>query len=518
MAAFIRKYIPHIVVFFSSIGVMVIELVASRLVSKYFGNSLYTWTGVIGTVLGGISLGNFVGGRLSDKHKPSVVIIPLMLVTSGVVFFILILDMILHSIMGGQGSIINALMVFRSVVVIGILFFLPAASLGTISPVMAKYALEQRDKVGRTVGNIYAIASIGSISGTFLAGFVLIPLFDLRVIILIISLTISSLTFIFSGRRVITLAVIAGIISFYFIYTLIDPSRKAIEADGKVLYAGYSQYSFIKVKDLNPSSDGTRERVLIMDGLVHNRHDLLNSDNLLYEYEKIFAAMTDYFISGGFIKKNFSSLTLGGGAMTFPVHLARKYGLEDNTVIEIDPRVVSIAKKYFDVREERGLKIITTDARNYVNFKKGRQEYDIIYLDAFNSFAVPYHLTTEEFSRELTGILKSNGAFIINCVDILSLGGFINAYYNTLRSVFPFVAVYGDTSYRKDSRSTFVLVASDRNIFPGLLYDENGLAVGRKIDPAVLDELHKRNGSLALSDQHAPVESLMAPVFLRTIQ
>ena len=50
----LRRYLPHLIVFLSSMGVMIIELVASRLVSKYFGNSLYTWTGIIGVVLGGI--------------------------------------------------------------------------------------------------------------------------------------------------------------------------------------------------------------------------------------------------------------------------------------------------------------------------------------------------------------------------------------------------------------------------------------------------------------------------------
>jgi predicted membrane-bound spermidine synthase len=56
------------VVFITSMSIMIIELVASRLVAKYFGNSLFTWTGIIGTVLGGISLGNYLGGRLADRY------------------------------------------------------------------------------------------------------------------------------------------------------------------------------------------------------------------------------------------------------------------------------------------------------------------------------------------------------------------------------------------------------------------------------------------------------------------
>ena len=63
----VKKSLPYVTVFITSMGIMIIELVASRLVAKHFGNSLYTWTGVIGVVLAGISLGNYIGGRLADR-------------------------------------------------------------------------------------------------------------------------------------------------------------------------------------------------------------------------------------------------------------------------------------------------------------------------------------------------------------------------------------------------------------------------------------------------------------------
>ncbi|TFG61012.1 MAG: spermidine synthase, partial [Spirochaetales bacterium] len=168
-----KKYTPHIAVFLSSIGVMVIELTAGRLVSKYFGTSLYTWTGVIGVVLGGISLGNFIGGRLADRYTPVKAAGPVMLIASGIVFLILVLDILLDGLFSRAGSIVTSAMVGRSVLFIFVLFFLPASGLGTLSPIMAKYALELKGFLGKTVGNIYAIGAAGSIIGTFLAGFVL---------------------------------------------------------------------------------------------------------------------------------------------------------------------------------------------------------------------------------------------------------------------------------------------------------------------------------------------------------
>src|SRR5512135_2326822 len=58
---------PNLIVFISSFCTMVLELVAGRIIAPYVGVSLYTWTSVIGVVLAGISLGNYLGGRLADR-------------------------------------------------------------------------------------------------------------------------------------------------------------------------------------------------------------------------------------------------------------------------------------------------------------------------------------------------------------------------------------------------------------------------------------------------------------------
>src|SRR5512137_364405 len=58
---------PNLLAFLSSACIMILELVAGRIVAPYVGVSLYTWTGIIGVVLAGISLGNYLGGRLADR-------------------------------------------------------------------------------------------------------------------------------------------------------------------------------------------------------------------------------------------------------------------------------------------------------------------------------------------------------------------------------------------------------------------------------------------------------------------
>ena len=65
--SFLSILVPTATVFMSSFCIMVLELVASRLIARYLGSSLYTWTAVIGVVLTGITIGNYVGGRIADR-------------------------------------------------------------------------------------------------------------------------------------------------------------------------------------------------------------------------------------------------------------------------------------------------------------------------------------------------------------------------------------------------------------------------------------------------------------------
>ena len=54
-------------VFLSSAILLVLEIIAGRLIAPYAGVSLYSWTSIIGVILAGLSLGNWLGGRWADR-------------------------------------------------------------------------------------------------------------------------------------------------------------------------------------------------------------------------------------------------------------------------------------------------------------------------------------------------------------------------------------------------------------------------------------------------------------------
>ncbi|HEY3964535.1 MAG TPA: fused MFS/spermidine synthase [Planctomycetaceae bacterium] len=197
------------IVFGTSVCIMVLELTASRLIAPYVGSSLYTWTSVIGVVLAGISIGNYFGGWLADRFPPQKVLAWLFLISGLLTFSVLILN-------GWAAETHRPEKTSWPVwvmLVVAWVFFLPALSLGTISPVTASMALKRSVKTGITVGNIYAWGALGSIVGTFLTGFWLIGEFGSRQVICVTSCALVIMgVLVAAGQRAFRTAALVGAI------------------------------------------------------------------------------------------------------------------------------------------------------------------------------------------------------------------------------------------------------------------------------------------------------------------
>jgi predicted membrane-bound spermidine synthase len=172
-----RLWRPHLTVFLSSSCIMVLELVAQRVIAPHVGMSLYTWTSIIGVILAGISLGNYLGGRLADRWASSRLLGWIFVLGGLASLAILILDE-LDLLAPLQWPFVAEILVL-----ITALFFLPATTLGTVSPVVAKLVMRDMDRTGRAAGQIYAAGSAGSIAGTLLTGFFLVSRFSTHVIL-----------------------------------------------------------------------------------------------------------------------------------------------------------------------------------------------------------------------------------------------------------------------------------------------------------------------------------------------
>ena len=173
------RTVPNLIVFFANVAIMVIELVASRLVARYIGSSLYTWTSVIGIILAGMSLGNHLGGRLADREAPERVLPALFLIAA--VLSLGVLWLIAWT--GRAAFLVELSWPVRIFTTVTLVFFAPACVLGVIPPVVARLALDRARSTGSAIGNVYAWGAVGSILGTFATGFFLLSYFGTRAIV-----------------------------------------------------------------------------------------------------------------------------------------------------------------------------------------------------------------------------------------------------------------------------------------------------------------------------------------------
>jgi spermidine synthase len=498
---------PNLIVFLSSACIMILELVAGRIIAPYVGVSLYTWTSVIGVVLAGISLGNYLGGRLADRWASTRLLGGIFLLGGLSSLGILAVDVMdkLTSLDGITAS--NLPLVIEIVALTVVLFFIPCAILGTISPVVAKLSVRDLAKTGRTVGKIYAAGAVGSIVGTFATGFVLISWFGTHAIVwgVALVLLILGLLFLLGNRwplMLLSALILAG-------GTMLASMRGWLRGP----CTRETNYFCIRVKE--EEKEGELVRVLFLDRMIHSYTSLDNPTKLIYGYEQIYAEVTAYRAQRD---NHLRTLFIGGGGYTFPRYMETVYPDSDIHVIEIDPGVTQVAHDLLGLSQDTEIVTYNEDARLFLE-REPTDAYDLIMGDAFNDFSVPYHLTTKEFNDRVHAWLKDDGLYVVNIIDG-PWGHFLRAYIHTLRQTFRHVyLVLKIESWRRSPRSTPVIIASDTPLDLTSLetldvVDDSPLLARQLLSEEETDALLAEGRAVILTDQYAPVEQMLAPVFL----
>jgi spermidine synthase len=477
---------------------MVLELVAGRIIAPYVGVSLYTWTTVIGVVLAGISLGNYLGGRLADRWA-SPQLLGLIFLLGGLSCFVILSVDQLGSYLPGNWPVVVQILALTAA-----LFFLPSAILGGISPVVAKLAVQDLARTGSTVGRIYAAGAVGSIVGTFASGYVLIAWFGTHVIVwgVAVVLILMGLLFYLAGRK----RALVGIV-------LVVTGTSVIWAVGQSRLRGpcslETNYFCIRVQE--QEQGGEPVRVLILDRLVHSYSSLSDPTRLVYGYEQVYAK-----IAAQLAKSNphLRALFIGGGGYTFPRYMEAVYPNSELTVVEIDPGVTRTAYDLLGLSRDTRVASYNEDARLFLE-KEPPQAYDLILGDAFNDFSVPYHLTTREFDQRVHAWLAPDGLYMVNMIDGIHRD-FLRAFIHTLQQTFRYVYVIpAHASWRESPRMTYVLVATDVPLDLSALRPtgEGESLIQNALVDAEVKALLAEGRAVLLTDQYAPVEQMLAPVF-----
>jgi hypothetical protein len=278
-----------------------------------------------------------------------------------------------------------------------------------------------------------------------------------------------------------------------------------------------SAYYTIRIERSVREDTGAPLEVLYLDHLAHSYTDLADPSHLEYGYLQIFNEMIRW------IAKERASprlLFIGGGGYTLPRLAEMATPRPTIAVVEIDPAVTRVAHRFLALPQATTIRTHSEDARWFTI--RSRSTHDAIFVDAFNDLSVPTHLTTREATEGFRKLLDDGGVFAANLVDDYANGRFLVSYIRTLQEVFgrDNVALLMDSADDvAEGRSTFVVVASSRlSQLLDFMYGPRTLgdsvfAVGYRLPHADLQRHLARRGAIILTDDYAPVDAMLAPIF-----
>jgi len=513
-----------VVIFLNGLCVMILEMAGARLLAPWLGTSIIVWTSIIGVILASLSLGNWVGGRLGDsllnaapagKKKdsqpgdPIRAALPRALSTLSHLFAGAALSVLLcalsQSFVLETVSAANMPLHTATLVVTTALFALPSFLCGMISPFITRIAIVGCDTPGAIIGKLGAIATLGSIAGTFLGGFFLIAWFGTTSIIFGIAICMLGASVLVWRRALVHKAVVGALVvlALLFQYSLDEQARAA----GATTIE--TRYNTIRI--FEGRMEGRPMRLLQTDpGSYQSGMYMDDPADLAFPYTRFYALGTLARPQAGKI------LMLGGGGYSVPKWLlAGKSGLERHDftldVVELDPGISRAAKDYFALPEDPRMSIVDEDARTFLNRRAGQNGlYDLIFTDIFNScYTVPFHVGTVEAAKKMRALLAEDGLVVMNIISSLEgdNGRLLRGIYGAFAEVFPTVELY-PVHYTNSPQmvQNVILVAGNRA-------EGNFAATTHPRLASLLANRHTR----PLPDDIPPLRDNFAPVEMYTL-
>ena len=415
-------------VFVSGAALMGLEIVGSRLLAPTFGNSLFVWGALITTFLAALALGYSLGGRVADRW-PDPEVLAALLAGSGVLLFV---------IFASPEALLSALARapvperFRALLASALLFGPPSVVMGMVTPFAVRLAARDIATVGSAAGRLSALSTAGSILGTFATAFFLIPTFPTRPILFALGTSLLLASLLVPAPRLARRFVVAGFAGAAgaAVYVVAPAVVAPPSPVGTIVYEKETAYHRLRVVD-----QGLR-RALYFDratqGYVPVRPGLVMDQ-----------VYTDGLLLGlAFAGEPRSVVAIGLGAGMAQTVLTARAPEIQTTSIEIDPEVVSVARRFFGFAPGARDRVIVGDGRRELEGAVTRA--DVILVDAYFADSIPFHLVTEEFNGLCARKLAPGGALALNFAG--SLTGRGNALFwaavKTLQRTFPRVYIF----------------------------------------------------------------------------
>ncbi|MEO5651897.1 MAG: fused MFS/spermidine synthase [Marmoricola sp.] len=394
------RFLLEIIVFCVGMASLGAEIAAARLLAPWFGASTIVWANTIATVLVALSIGYAIGGRLADRNPTLAGLSRWVLLAAGLLALVpFVSGPFLRLSVQAFDQLSGGLFV-GSLVGVGVLIAVPVLLLGMVSPYAVRLKVDAVEDAGRTAGRLYAIGTIGSLTGTFLAALLLIPLVGTQRTFLLFSLSLALVTLPALGRRrwPAGAVVSAGIVLLMVIPVGVT---KSVTGSGTVIWERETEYQYARVIE---QADGARFLELNEGQAVHS----------VYRKGK--------WLTGGYwdemLVLPFSGANppkkvaiLGSAAGTTARAMSHYFPGTQIDAVEIDPDVTDVGRELFDLRGD-GITTHAADARPWLQAQD--TTYDSILIDAYRQPYIPFYLATREFFDVVRAHLNPGGTVTIN--------------------------------------------------------------------------------------------------------
>ena len=393
------RLLLEVVVFCVGMASLGAEIAAARLMAPWFGASTIVWANTIATVLVALSVGYAIGGRLADRN-PTMAGLSRWVVGAAALLALVpfISGPFLRQSTKAFAELSGGLFV-GSLLGVGVLIAVPVLMLGIVSPYAVRLKIDQVSDAGRVAGRLYAIGTIGSLTGTFLASLLLIPVVGTQRTFLIFALALALVALPGLGRRWLVAAAVGAVIAVLIFVPV--GSTKGTSSIGKVIWERETEYQYARVIQ---RTDGERLLELNEGQAVHSVYR--KGQYLTGGYWDEMLALP---FAGDHAPRRVA--ILGSAAGTTARALAHYFPDVEIDAVEIDPDVTEVGRELFDLRGEN----ITThaaDARPWLQAQTGT--YDAILVDAYRQPYIPFYLATRQFFDVVAERLTPGGVVAIN--------------------------------------------------------------------------------------------------------
>lgn len=493
-----RNYLPW-TVFLTGAGVLIIEVVATRILAPYFGNTIFTVSSVLTVVLAALSVGYYIGGRLADKQPRVRTFFAIILLGGLSVIALQWMQLLFLPALGRTLPLTTGPLITSTM-----LFFVPSLLLGMLSPFAIKLAEVQSkgQGLGSIVGTVFFFSTMGSIVGSLAAGFVLVPRFGVGSIILGVGVGLTLLGLVPLAIRGMSKKSVTKVGAVVLVFVLLHafgmPQTGA-------LYNKNGVYEKITIQDGQYA--GRPARFLFQDRSASGAM-FLDGDDLTYDYSKY------YVLHEIFVPRVERSLVIGGGAYSIPKALLQDLPQAQVDALEIEPSLVELGHQYFNVpKNEPRLRMPIADGRRYL--QEAQRPYDFIFSDVYGSYySIPMHFTTKEFFQAAYDKLSDEGLFVANIIGNMDQRrpAFLMSEIKTLQTVFPNVYLYAVDDVTDAGRIQNLMLVGHKSS----QRVEPSRAMLAKSEHEVIRNLHQQQVDISrfdlashpvLTDDYAPVES-----------